>query len=119
MISFEDYLCNRNDAIDNAAYQLICAMTAQDHNELKEDDPAVPDWNMEIIGELVDAAEEIIQEKAGHTCHHSTATVFLVIRLEIAKISIALSYRLTQRRETCEEPRGFRLVLQDQERRDQ
>ena len=36
MISFEDYLCNRNDAIDNAAYQLICAMTAQDHNELKE-----------------------------------------------------------------------------------
>ena len=56
MISFEDYLCNRNDAIDNAAYQLICAMTAQD-------------WNMEIIGELVDAAEEIIQEKAGHTCH--------------------------------------------------
>jgi hypothetical protein len=24
---------------------------------------------MEIIGELVDAAEEIIQEKAGHTCH--------------------------------------------------
>ena len=69
MISFEDYLCNRNDAIDNAAYQLICAMTAQDHNEPKEDDPAVPDWNMEIIGELVDAAEEIIQEKAGHTCH--------------------------------------------------
>ena len=66
MISFEDYLCNRNDAIDNAAYQLICAMTAQDHNEPKEDDPAVPDWNMEIIGELVDAAEEIIQEKAGH-----------------------------------------------------
>lgn len=52
MISFEDYLCNRNDAIDNAAYQLICAMTAQDHNEPKEDDPAVPDWNMEIIGEL-------------------------------------------------------------------
>ena len=51
MISFEDYLCNRNDAIDNAAYQLICAMTAQDHNEPKEDDPAVPDWNMEIIGE--------------------------------------------------------------------
>ena len=69
MISFEDYLCNRNDAIDNAAYLLICAMTAQDHNEPKEDDPAVPDWNMEIIGELVDAAEEIIQEKAGHTCH--------------------------------------------------
>ena len=24
---------------------------------------------MEIIGELVDAAEEIIQEKVGHTCH--------------------------------------------------
>ena len=89
MISFEDYLCNRNDAIDNAAYQLICAMTAQDHNEL--DTPVT----------------------------HSTATVFLVIRLEIAKISIALSYRLAQRRETCEETSGFRLVLQDQERRDQ
>ena len=93
MISFEDYLCNRNDAIDNAAYQLICAMTAQDHNEPKEDDPAVPDWNMEIIGELVDAAEEIIQEKAGHTCHPFYSD--------------------------SEETSGFRLVLQDQERRDQ
>lgn len=69
MISFEDYLCNRNDAIDNAAYQLICAMTAQDHNEPKEDDPAVPDWNMEIIGEVVDAVKEIIIEKVGYTCH--------------------------------------------------
>ena len=39
MISFEDYLCNRNDAIDNAAYQLICAMTAQDHNEHSEAGP--------------------------------------------------------------------------------
>lgn len=119
MISFEDYLCNRNDAIDNAAYQLICAMTAQDHNEPKEDDPAVPDWNMEIIGELVDAAEEIIQEKAGHTCHPFYCDSIPCYQTGDCKISIALSYRLTQRRETCEEPRGFRLVLQDQERRDQ
>ena len=69
MQNFEDYLCERNDTIDNAAYQLIGVLTAEDPGASLEDDPAVPDWNMEIIGELVDAAEEIIQEKAGHTCH--------------------------------------------------
>lgn len=119
MISFEDYLCNRNDAIDNAAYQLICAMTAQDHNEPKEDDPAVPDWNMELSANWSMQRRRSSKRRLDTPVTHSTATVFLVIRLEIAKISIALSYRLTQRRETCEEPRGFRLVLQDQEGRDQ
>ena len=69
MISFEDYLCNRNDAIDNAAYQLIGVLTAEDPGASLEDDPATPNWDMAIIGEVVDAVKEIIQEKAGHTCH--------------------------------------------------
>lgn len=79
MISFEDYLCNRNDAIDNAAYQLICAMTAQDHNEPKEDDPAVPDWNMEIIGELVDLFTRVF----GITREQLTKGPLPVVKLEV------------------------------------
>ena len=62
---------------------------------------------MEIIGELVDAAEEIIQEKAGHTCHPFYCDSIPCYQTGDCKISIALSYRLTQRRETCEEPRGI------------
>lgn len=69
MQNFENYLCERNDTIDNAAYQLIGVLTAEDPGASLEDDPATPNWDMAIIGELVDAAEEIIQEKAGHTCH--------------------------------------------------
>ena len=30
MQNFEDYLCERNDTIDNAAYQLIGVLTAED-----------------------------------------------------------------------------------------
>lgn len=29
MQNFEDYLCERNDTIDNAAYQLIGVLTAE------------------------------------------------------------------------------------------
>ena len=51
MQNFEDYLCERNDTIDNAAYQLIGVLTAEDP------------------GEVVDAVKEIIIEKVGYTCH--------------------------------------------------
>ena len=69
MQNFEDYLCERNDTIDNAAYQLIGVLTAEDPGASLEDDPATPNWDMAIIGEVVDAVKEIIIEKGGYTCH--------------------------------------------------
>lgn len=69
MQNFEDYLCERNDTIDNAAYQLIGVLTAEDPGASLEDDPATPNWDMAIIGEVVDAVKEIIIEKVGYTCH--------------------------------------------------
>ena len=69
MQNFEDYLCERNDTIDNAAYQLIGVLTAEDPGASLEDDPATPNWDMAIIGEVVDAGKEIIIEKVGYTCH--------------------------------------------------
>ena len=69
MQNFENYLCERNDTIDNAAYQLIGVLTAEDPGASLEDDPATPNWDMAIIGEVVDAVKEIIIEKVGYTCH--------------------------------------------------
>ena len=34
MQNFEDYLCERNDTIDNAAYQLIGVLTAEDRDRI-------------------------------------------------------------------------------------
>lgn len=64
MQNFEDYLCERNDTIDNAAYQLIGVLTAEDPGASLEDDPATPNWDMAIIGEVVDAVKEIIIERS-------------------------------------------------------
>ena len=58
MQNFENYLCERNDTIDNAAYQLIGVLTAEDPGASLEDDPATPNWDMAIIGEVVDAVKE-------------------------------------------------------------
>lgn len=69
MRNFEDYLCDRNDLIDNTSYDLICALTAKNHHGDQEEDIGTPDWDMKIIGEVVDAVEEVLQEKVGHTCH--------------------------------------------------
>lgn len=55
MRNFEDYLCDRNDLIDNTSYDLICALTAKNHHGDQEEDIGTPDWDMEIIGEVVDA----------------------------------------------------------------
>lgn len=66
MQNFENYLCERNDTIDNAAYQLIGVLTAEDPGASLEDDPATPNWDMAIIGEVVDAVKEIIIEKVGY-----------------------------------------------------
>ena len=73
MQNFEDYLCERNDTIDNAAYQLIGVLTAEDPGASLEDDPATPNWDMAIIGEVVDAVKEIIIDLKDLSHHHPNA----------------------------------------------
>lgn len=69
MQNFEDYLGDRNGLIDNASYQLICALTAKNHHGDQEEDIGTPDWDMEIIGEVNDAVKKVLLELVGHTCH--------------------------------------------------
>ena len=66
MQNFEDYLCERNDTIDNAAYQLIGVLTAEDPGASLEDDPATPNWDMAIIGEVVDGQGD--HHRKGRLC---------------------------------------------------
>lgn len=57
---FEDYLVERNDQIDNAAYRLLNLLAGADENEvdeLLENDQAPVEWDMALIGEVVDTAE--------------------------------------------------------------
>ena len=68
MQNFENYLCERNDTIDNAAYQLIGVLTAEDPGASLEDDPATPNWDMAIIGEVVDAVKEMTDECDNKHC---------------------------------------------------
>ena len=60
---FETFLTAKNDLIDNAAYQLACAIAA------KEADPGEKalEWDMSYIGEIIDAAEQILK---GHGLRH-------------------------------------------------
>lgn len=64
-IPFEDYLCGRNDRIDNACYELICALATTDYRQ----DDAIPEWDMAIIGEANDAVKQILHDAAIHICH--------------------------------------------------
>ncbi len=62
---FEDFLTAKNGLIDNAAYHLACAIAAKE---------AVPsqdslEWDMAYIGEIVDAAEQILKEHVLRHCH--------------------------------------------------
>ncbi len=59
---FETYLCIRNDDIDNAAYDLVCALA-------KLPDGSNPEWDMSYIGEVVLAAKETLEENNIPVCH--------------------------------------------------
>lgn len=69
MRNFEEYLCDRNDLIDNTSYQLICSLTARNHHGDQREDIGTPDWNMEIIGKVNEAVEAVLLESVGHICH--------------------------------------------------
>ena len=43
---FENFLTSRNNRIDNAAFELLNALS-----------PVPQEWNMEIIGDIVDTVE--------------------------------------------------------------
>lgn len=59
---FEDFLCERNDELSNAAHDLLRLLASP-----KGD--AGPDWNMELIGELLDDAEAILEKHGLKPCY--------------------------------------------------
>ena len=61
---FWDFQTRKNDMISQAAYELACAIACKD--DTKENVPL--EWNMEFIGEIVDAATEILQRKGLRIC---------------------------------------------------
>lgn len=63
---FENFLVNKNDRIDNAAFELIDALV--DTTECDEEESAF-EWNMEYIGEVVDLIKSYLSEKGFETCH--------------------------------------------------
>ena len=63
--NFENYLCEKTDLIYNAAQELIAALMAVN---TKGNSPR-PEWNMENIGPIADAAEEILIANGLFCCH--------------------------------------------------
>lgn len=64
---FEEYLERKNDRIDNAAYELACAILDKNHNG--SDNETVLPWNMEVIGSIVDLAEKLLEQMKLPACH--------------------------------------------------
>lgn len=62
--NFEDFQIKKHDLISNAAYALACAIYSKDPDS---DDTPLP-WDMSVIGEMVDAAAEIMQRKGMGVC---------------------------------------------------
>lgn len=61
-IDFENYLCSRNDEVDNAVYDMLCTLASVSGEDTK------PEWDMEIIGNLADYAETMLNRKSVETC---------------------------------------------------
>lgn len=60
MENFEKYLTHKSDEVDNAAYALITAI-ARTEKEIE--------WDMEIIGEVVDAVKSVLDDFNVPVCH--------------------------------------------------
>lgn len=63
---FENYLIRKCDEIDNAAFDLINAMYNKGDSEEIE-------WDMEIIGEVVDVVEETLKSYCFGICRPFTS----------------------------------------------
>lgn len=62
---FEHFLVERNDELDNAAYDLALKMLDLDNQPNRE--KAFP-WSMEIIGAMLESAQEILEEHGYAVC---------------------------------------------------
>ena len=65
---FENFLIAKNDRIDNAAYDLICAIVTPSEYE-EDDEEEEVEWDMEHIGEVVDMVKSYLEEAGFKTCH--------------------------------------------------
>ncbi len=69
---FDEFLEEKNDQINNAAYRLLNLLAGVDENdldELIENDEAPVEWDLEMIGEVVDEAKEQLRQNGIETCH--------------------------------------------------
>lgn len=64
MQKFENFLCAKNDRIDNAAHALLDALLSRD----AETEQCV-EWNMQHIGEATMLVERYLAEHGQHACH--------------------------------------------------
>ena len=64
-LDFETFLTKKNDLIYQEAFELACAIASQ--SATSEDVPL--EWNMEFIGEIADAAYDILQRKGMRVCY--------------------------------------------------
>ncbi len=65
---FERFICRKNDLIDNAAFSLINALLGTSSCEEE-----VAEWNIELIGDVVDMVDTYLREAQGlETCHPFT-----------------------------------------------
>lgn len=62
---FEHFLMERNDELDNAAYDLALKMLDLDNQPDRE--KAFP-WDMEIIGAMLESSQEILEEHGYAVC---------------------------------------------------
>ena len=62
---FEHFLVERNDELDNAAYDLALKMLMI--NNQPDCEPVFP-WNMEIIGAMLESTLEILEEHGYAVC---------------------------------------------------
>lgn len=63
--NFDDFLAERNDELDNAAYGLALTMLGLDNQPDRE--TAFP-WNMEIIGAMLENTQDILKEHGYAVC---------------------------------------------------
>lgn len=65
-MSFEGFLVQKGDEIDNAAYTLAVALLKSDPDE---DDEKILPWDMSIIGEINEVVSHLLSERGYQSCY--------------------------------------------------
>jgi len=63
---FENFLIEKGDAIDSAAYQLAIALLMTRHQDNPEE---ILPWNMEILGEIIAYMESVLKKRGYIPCY--------------------------------------------------